>query len=287
VYNNKFVACLVVNGKIVREFGETAYLPFGSEYAIRLKNLDTRRALVSVTVDGESATGGTQLVIGANQEADLEGFLDAASNVARNRFRFIEKTDKISEHRGDRTDDGLVRIEFQFESNDPPYQTPVIPPYPPRKRGTPVPSRPWYENPWYGHEESVLRSSSMTKGFAGGSAPDVSCNVGPAAAAGSSFNDASEVGPQSLGFAEALSEPLNDRGITVAGSVVNQKFGTTHVGRLDPGTFSIVFQLKGEKTDGVKVASPILTRAKISCPTCGTKNSSGNKFCPECSTCLV
>ena len=33
----------------------------------------------------------------------------------RNRFRFIEKTKQISDYRGDRIDDGLVRVEFKFE----------------------------------------------------------------------------------------------------------------------------------------------------------------------------
>lgn len=261
MYNNKFVACLVVNGKIAREIGETVYMPFGSEYAIRLKNLDTRRAVVSVTIDGEDATGGTQLVIEANQESDLEGFLDAATNVARNRFKFIEKTQKISEHRGDRADDGLIRIEFQFE--EPPY----VPPYRPNilRKSSP----PWSD----GFYCMGLGDPTFSSNAAHDSGPRCLADSGEGVAA--------------MDFLSDQNETFNDQGITVAGSVVNQKFGTTHVGRLDPTKHVIVFQLKGEKSNGQKVAAPLLSRAKVTCPTCGTKNSSGNKFCPECSTALI
>lgn len=274
MYSNKFVACLVVNGKIVREVGEEVYLPFGSEYAIRLKNLDTRRAVVSISVDGEDATGGTQLVIGANEETDFKGFLDAANNVAHNRFRFIEKTDKISEHRGDRSDDGLIRIEFQFE--EPPY----VPTYRPKIKKTK--GWPDYDRPspmWGG---GVLRGSSLG-GPAYDSSGEISCN----AAGCDNLKSAVDMGFASASPTLDSVDLDNDQGITVAGSVVNQKFGTTHVGYLDPTKYSIVFHLKGKKSDGKEVVTPLLTRAKVTCPSCGTKNHSGNKFCPECSTCLV
>ena len=40
MYHKKLVASIRTNGKILREFKDTVYLPFGSEYSILLKNLN-------------------------------------------------------------------------------------------------------------------------------------------------------------------------------------------------------------------------------------------------------
>ena len=43
MYNNKLVAAIKSNGKVLREFGEEVYIPFGSEYSILIKNLHSVR----------------------------------------------------------------------------------------------------------------------------------------------------------------------------------------------------------------------------------------------------
>jgi hypothetical protein len=58
MYSNRFVCSVKVNGKILREQSGTVTLPFGCEYEILLKNLNSRRAMVSVSVDGKDATDG-------------------------------------------------------------------------------------------------------------------------------------------------------------------------------------------------------------------------------------
>ena len=123
MYSNKFAACIMVDDEVVREVrkdgADNIYLPFGTDYQIRLKNLDHRRAVVSISIDGEDALDGSRLVVEGNSTTDLKGKLDSKTNNARNGFRFIEKTERVSEHRGDRVDDGLVRIEVQFEEELP------------------------------------------------------------------------------------------------------------------------------------------------------------------------
>lgn len=123
MYNSKFVASIKCDGSILRENGETVYLPFGSEYSILLKNLESRKALVGITIDGEDVLDGVKLVISPNETVNLERFYNR-----KNKFKFIEKTEKISEHRGDRIDDGLIRISFKFEQQRPVY-LPRISPY--------------------------------------------------------------------------------------------------------------------------------------------------------------
>ena len=113
MYSDKFVAVIKHNGKICREHGGVVYLPFGSEYEIGLKNLHTTSAVVSVTIDGEDVLDNNRLVVRPNTSTTLEGFMKGTA--VRNRFRFIKKTKRIEQYRGNRIDDGIVRVEFRFE----------------------------------------------------------------------------------------------------------------------------------------------------------------------------
>jgi hypothetical protein len=115
MYNNKLVASVKVAGKIMREDGETVYLPFGSQYSLLLKNLNTRKALVKVEIDGEDVTGGG-LIVSPNQTVDFERYILDDNLDAGPKFKFIEKTERISDNRGDRVEDGLVRVTYQFEA---------------------------------------------------------------------------------------------------------------------------------------------------------------------------
>lgn len=113
MYNNKFVVVIKHNNKICREHGDTVYLPFGSEYEIGLKNLHTTNAVVNITIDGQDVLDGNSLVVAPNMDTTIEGFM--SGNVVRNRFKFIRKTKRIEQYRGNRIDDGIVRVEFRFE----------------------------------------------------------------------------------------------------------------------------------------------------------------------------
>jgi hypothetical protein len=48
MYHQKLVASIKANNKILREFKDTVYVPFASEYSILIKNLNTVRAVVNV-----------------------------------------------------------------------------------------------------------------------------------------------------------------------------------------------------------------------------------------------
>ena len=75
MYHQKLVACVKVDGKILRESGDSVSIPFGSEYSILLKNLNTVRVQVKVSIDGTEATEGTWLVIQPNSSVELERFI--------------------------------------------------------------------------------------------------------------------------------------------------------------------------------------------------------------------
>jgi hypothetical protein len=114
MYSNNFAAAIKVNGQILREIGNTVYIPFGSEYEIRLKNLNSSRAKVKVQIDGENVTG-NGLVLKSLETVDLERFIRDGNLKEGNRFKFIERTTKIENYRGIKLEDGLITIQYEFE----------------------------------------------------------------------------------------------------------------------------------------------------------------------------
>ena len=114
MYESKMAAAIKVKGKVLREFKDTVYIPFASEYSILLKNLNTVRAVVNVFVDGEDQVPGG-IVLNAGQEVDLERSVKNGNLTEGNKFKFIERTGAVEHHRGVKLEDGIVRIEYQFE----------------------------------------------------------------------------------------------------------------------------------------------------------------------------
>jgi len=118
VYAHGLAMAVKVDGKVLREVNGDVFLPFGSEYSVTLKNLSGRRAVVHVDIDGQRMTDGG-LVIDSGNSIDLERAI--GGNLLEGRkFKFIEKTEDIEKHRGNRVDDGLVRVTYQFERPAPP-----------------------------------------------------------------------------------------------------------------------------------------------------------------------
>jgi hypothetical protein len=114
MYESKLAAAIKVDGKVLREFKDTVHIPFGSEYTILLKNLNTTRAVVNVFIDGNDIVPGG-LVLDPGREVDLERSVKNGNLTEGNRLKFIERTRSVEHYRGIDIEDGLVRIEFQFE----------------------------------------------------------------------------------------------------------------------------------------------------------------------------
>ncbi len=125
MYESKLAAAIKVGGKVLREFKDTVHIPFGSEYTILLKNLHTTRAVINVYIDGADMVPGG-LVLDPGREVDLERSIKNGNLSEGNRFKFIERTGSVEKHRGIGIEDGLVRIEFQFEQPRPIFNTPWI-----------------------------------------------------------------------------------------------------------------------------------------------------------------
>lgn len=259
VYKNNFIAVVRYKGRIMRDVDGTVRLPFGSEYSIRLKNKDSRTAVVRIEVDGEDVMGGHRYIVPGNSTRDLDGFLKGLK--ATHKFRFIKKTKEISRFRGDRIDDGIIRIEFWYE------QTAQV--------------TPWvtvYPNTYYHLNDFTFTDNSggtggPTQQFYTQTAADISSNLKSSTVACS----------------HEVATPKSDEGITVKGTKANQNFQYGSTGVLETQSSVIVIRLKGQvkrKGKVKKIRKPITVRTRIQCPTCGRRWKSHLKFCGNCSTAL-
>lgn len=248
MYGNKLAAAIKVNGKVLREFKDTVHIPFGSEYAITIKNLHTTRCVANVYIDGDNMVPGG-LVLNAGQSIDLERSIKNNNLTEGNRFKFIERTGAVEQHRGIGIEDGLVRIEYQFEL--PVFINAIAPAY----------------KTWDTH---IYPQGGIMRGVSG----STSDWAGPVGATYSTTN-------ASLNSMNVSAQANNDVGITVPGSKSTQTFQTTTVGALDPVKHNLVFKLFGGT-----VPKPITVKHKPKCVTCGKQNKATAKFCTECGTAL-
>lgn len=271
MYSNKLATAIKVNGKVLREHGETVALPFGSEYSLTFKNMNSVRALVTVEIDGRDATGGTQLIVPPGQSIDLERFIDSGNMKTGNKFKFIERTGKIEDHRGIKIEDGLIKVQFEFERMPVPAVTLTTnylggpPQYYDHYRPTFAPVSPF-------------RLGDIVCGVAYGSSSN---SIGSNSASPASVSKGADTF-----LNQASSATLSDVGITVEGSVSNQEFTPGAWFATDGVKHVMVLKLLGQIGD-VPVQTPITVKTKVECPTCGTKNHSASKFCQECGTGLI
>ncbi len=298
MYGNKLAAAIKVNGKVLREFKDTVYIPFGSEYSILLKNLHTTRAVVNVYIDGDNAVPGG-LVIDPGREIDLERWIKNGNLSAGNRFKFIERTETIENGpRGIKLEDGLIRIEHQFEQPrpviniaDPFWNTQIYKPW----------STPYYAtnatttgvSGGLGDRFSVSASGAINQMNVGGvmRGIDTSKNGEATAQAASAAVDKYCADNGLMNSISELHDGMAtmdwcDTGITVPGSKSEQKFSTVTMGLMESASHSMVIKLLGDLGDNKPVVKPVTVKHKVKCSTCGRQNKHNAKFCTECGTAL-
>ena len=298
MYGNKLAAAIKVNGKVLREFKDTVYIPFGAEYTILLKNLHTTRAVVNVYIDGDNAVPGG-LVIDPGREIDLERWIKNGNLSAGNRFKFIERTETIENGpRGIKLEDGLIRIEHQFEQPrpviniaDPFWNTQIYKPW----------STPYYAtnatttgvSGGLGDRFSVSASGAINQMNVGGvmRGIDTSKNGEATAQAASAAVDKYCADNGLMNSISELHDGMAtmdwcDTGITVPGSKSEQKFSTVTMGLMESASHSMVIKLLGDLGDNKPVVKPVTVKHKVKCSTCSRQNKHNAKFCTECGTAL-
>jgi len=258
MYNQKMVAAIKVGGKVLREDGETVRIPFGSEFSVLLKNLNTVRAIVNVEIDGTDVTGGAGLIVPAGGSVDLERFIKNDNMREGLRFKFIERTSKIENGpRGIKAEDGLVRVTFEFEKVVKLNMRPTL------------------------YSKSASRGIDWSYSDIGGSLGD---SYGGEQTRGMQTKSLGNF--STTGAVAASAQAKSETGITVGGSVSSQQFVEGEWFPTDGVKNVLVFKLLGE-VEGAPVIAPMTVRTRVECPTCGTKSDHGAKFCKECGTGLI
>ena len=284
-YRTGLVACIKARGKILREQQDQVFLPFGSEYSVLIKNLKSLRVMVRVSIDGTDATDGTSLIVAPNSSIELERFIRAGNLERGNRFKFIERTGEIEEHRGVRPDDGIVRIEWWTERPQPVIH------YQPRIH--------YYDEHVYmtaGAQESLTGGMQTTSGNAFGSLAQseaafaltggMQTTSGNAASGGTSYSRIASTGAGQNAAAtiNSLSGSLPP-GITVPGSESHQQFWHSASFPTEDQSEVLILRLCGER-DGMVIEQPVTVKTKTACSTCGKTNEALAKFCSVCGTAL-
>jgi len=290
MYQDRFAVAIKHNGKILRETKELVHLPFGSEFSILVKNLNSKRAKFTLHIDGTDVLDGEEIIVNGNSEVEMKRFICNGNMTEGNAFKFIERTAAIEDGpRGIKVDDGVIRVEFWFEQDQAEIKIQDIYWDKHHYRDYYVQPR-WttFGGPYYGSTNISGASGSAgglgdyTKGLSSTRAMvnQVSAQNATFSATGGSATATSASGSI---FADKCEIPTNDAGITVAGSKVEQKFTPIYGFKSELNSHVIILRMVG-MIGTVEVAAPILVKAKQKCSTCGKVNKANAKFCSECGT---
>ena len=83
-----------------------------------------------------------------------------------------------------------------------------------------------------------------------------------------------------------MDSAFNDNGITVAGSVSNQRFVDAQWFATESHSEVIVLRLRGAVGQKAVIA-PVTVKTRTICSTCGKSSRPGSEFCPTCGTALM
>lgn len=246
--------------KVLREKNSNVELPFGTEYSILLKNLNSKRVVVNIEIDGVDIGNGNRLVINPKQSLNLERYISS-----EHKFKFIEKTEQISNYRGNRPDDGLIRIIYSYEK-----EISII-------------------NPYYWETYITCNDfSSGNKNFYFQSGNKNLLNIYATNCTDWTTQEVSTSINTNMVNTNNISASNIDE-ITVPGSKSEQNFIYIDNIEVENEYHVIILSLIGCKKQQeqiVTIQKPRLVQTKLICPTCGKRCGSNDNFCPRCGTSL-
>lgn len=115
VYRNNYVLAILHNGKVLREVGGEVFLPFDSEYVIRLKNKGGFKAAAEVFVDGSPITvNGSRFIVDPHSTLDIERMLVDGDLDNGPRLKFVSADHPDVADPGN-PENGVVEVRFYEE----------------------------------------------------------------------------------------------------------------------------------------------------------------------------
>ena len=290
--NNQLAVAIKHNGKILRENKDLVHLPYGSEFSVLVKNLNSRRAKFTLHIDGTDVLDGEEIIVKGNSEIEMKRFIRNGNMNEGNAFKFIERTKSIEDGpRGIKVDDGVVRVEFWFEQEQAEIKIKDI--Y-------------WEKHHYrdYYPQHTYWSSPTGLSGIAGAIGPsgsnvsfgdshymNTSCSslrgmINQVSAQSATFSASDTVDPNMGAIcADKCAIPAGDIGITVPGSKVEQKFTPVFGFRSELNSHVIILRIVG-MIGAVEVVAPITVKTKNICSTCSHTNKHNAKFCSQCGTSL-
>ena len=287
MYSDKLAVAIKHNGKILRENKDLVKLPFGSEFTVLVKNLNSRRVKFKLQIDGTDVLDGTEIIVNANSEVEMKRFIRNGNMDEGNAFKFIERTSAIEDGpRGIKIDDGIVRVEFCFEKEVPEVKTVIH---------NDIWWNRYYDRTYYPYYYPYLgdvyhSSCSAQSGHTLNAANATMRSSDSVKMKGMSNNttfsgNLSQTASNSNESIKSFNSSFNEAGITVPGSKVEQKFNTVYGFNSEVQSYVITIRLAG-KVGNEEVIAPVTVKTKQKCVTCGHMNKANAKFCSDCGTAL-
>lgn len=119
VYSNHFVMAVMVNGQARGELANgIVKMPFNTEYTLRFKNKNNRRAVVKIFVDGENVSGGGY-VINAKDHIDIKRHHDKDRAF---KFVSLDSPEAVEDGKNGPNEDktkGTIEARFYLEKENP------------------------------------------------------------------------------------------------------------------------------------------------------------------------
>lgn len=264
--SGKYGVDLVVDGNVIPERADgVVTLPFGKDYAIRLRNDDHRRAVAVIYIDGVNISD-DGFVVAERSNWTIHRPHDKAVT-----FRVASSQSEAAAQHGKAGEDtdgekGLIRVEWRAEL----YK--------------PAPKVNYRSHNQWGGELlcATPRGGDLN--------PHASCTMGMNATLERAVPTNDSYVPKSLNFSNSTSrrivvndapkavETLTSVAVTVEGGVSNQSFVTVDVGTLDTAATVIQLKIRGyEASHGVPITGTNY------CPQCRAKtHKNTDRFCRNC-----
>jgi len=119
VYYQNFVVSILYKGNVLREIDGKVYLPFNSDYQIRLKNLDSKlRCKAKVKVDGSYIhPEDISFVLQPNDTFDIKRLLIDGNMKRGSKLRFVSVNDSRANDPSN-VENGIIEVSFYKEIDE-------------------------------------------------------------------------------------------------------------------------------------------------------------------------
>ena len=110
MYKDGFVVSIFREGNVLREIDGKVYIPFDSEYKVRLRNRNNFECACDLYIDSKKVSNLGEMIIPGNESVDLERFIDHSLTDGK-KFLFVPVSDSRVEDKGE-PENGWIEARF-------------------------------------------------------------------------------------------------------------------------------------------------------------------------------